>query len=50
MDPSSHQHRLVGDWAGYWECHIGPNWLLIWKWDGDVLVLARTGTHSDLFE
>lgn len=44
-----HPHRLFGDWSGHWECHIEPDWLLIWtKWDG-YLVLERTGSHSDLF-
>lgn len=44
-------HSLSGDWAGHRECHILPNWLLIYRIEDDVLVLtlARTGTHSDLF-
>ena len=44
-------HELSGDWAGHRECHIQPDWLLIYRIDDDVLVLtlARTGTHSDLF-
>jgi mRNA interferase YafQ len=44
-------HILTGDWIGYRECHITPDWLLIYKIDNDVLVLTltRTGTHSDLF-
>jgi mRNA interferase YafQ len=42
-------HPLKGEWKGYWECHVRPDWLLIYKLtDGEVL-LARTGTHSDLF-
>ena len=38
-------------WVGHRECHVLPDWLLIYRVDGDVLVLtlARTGTHSDLF-
>ena len=45
-------HDLTGDWAGHRECHIQPDWLLVYRIDDDVLVLtlARTGTHSDLFE
>ena len=44
-------HALTGDWAQYRECHIQPDWLLVYRIDDDVLVLtlARTGTHSDLF-
>lgn len=44
-------HSLEGNYKGYRECHIQPDWLLIYKIDKDrlVLVAARTGTHSDLF-
>ena len=44
-------HSLSGDFFGYRECHIQPDWLLIYRIEDDVLVLtlARTGTHSDLF-
>lgn len=44
-------HSLSGDWFGHRECHILPDWLLIYRIEGDVLVLtlSRTGTHSDLF-
>ena len=50
--PSTYRdHALKGDWKGYRECHIAPDWLLIYRKDDDVLVLVmqRTGTHSDLF-
>ena len=45
-------HALSGNWHGHRECHILPNWLLIYRIDEDVLVLtlSRTGTHSDLLE
>ena len=43
-------HALSGNWNGYRECHIQANWLLIYKLKDDVIVLVRTGTHSDLFE
>ena len=45
-------HALSGDWAGHRECHILPDWLLIYRIENDILVLtlARTGTHSDLFD
>ena len=45
-------HKLVGrKWSGYWECHIEPNWLLIWDQNDTELILLflDTGTHSDLF-
>ena len=44
-------HALSGNWGGYRECHIEPDWLLIYEILDDVLVLSisRTGTHSDLF-
>lgn len=44
-------HNLTGNWSGHRECHILPDWLLIYRIEDDVLVLtlARTGTHSDLF-
>lgn len=45
-------HELSGDWTGHRECHILPDWLLIYRIDNDVLVLtlSRTGTHGDLFK
>ena len=44
-------HALSGNWIKYRECHITPDWLLIYRIDKGtiVLVLTRTGTHSDLF-
>ncbi|GHT23276.1 addiction module toxin, RelE/StbE family [Planctomycetales bacterium] len=45
-------HPLIGNYIGYRECHIKPNWLLIYKIDPEhnKLELTRTGTHSDLFD
>lgn len=45
-------HVLVGEWSGFRECHITPDWLLIYKIENELqlLRLARTGSHSDLFE
>ena len=42
-------HTLTGNYSGYRECHIEPDWLLIYKQTSDELQLFRTGTHSDLF-
>lgn len=52
LPQKNRDHLLSGDWEGYRECHILPDWLLIYRLDDDVLVLTltRTGTHSHLFE
>ncbi len=44
-------HQLDGAWADYRECHIQPDWLLVYQIEDDILVLTltRTGTHSDIF-
>lgn len=44
-------HQLIGNYAGFMECHIHPDWLLIYKIEKNklILTLSRTGTHSDLF-
>ena len=49
LPPRCRTHPLSGEWKGFLECHIEPDWLLIWKQDKDALILVRTGTHSDLF-
>lgn len=51
LPEKNNDHALTGNWAGHRECHILPDWLLIYRIDGDILVLtiSRTGTHSDLF-
>ena len=43
-------HSLSGNYAGYRECHITPDWLLIYRQNDNELLVYRTGTHSDLFE
>lgn len=45
-------HALTGNWKGHRECHILPDWLLIYRINNDVLelTLTRTGTHSDLLK
>ena len=42
-------HRLSDRWSEHWECHIEPDWLLIWTYGDKTLILVRTGTHADLF-
>ena len=51
LPDKNRDHALTGNWIGHRECHILPDWLLIYRIEDDVLVLtlARTGTHSDLF-
>lgn len=43
-------HSLSGNWAGYKECHVSPDWLLIYRVECNELRLVRTGTHADLFD
>jgi mRNA interferase YafQ len=50
LAPSSRAHPLKGEWRGYWECHVTPDWLLIYKVTDEEVLLARTGTHADLFK
>lgn len=42
-------HKLSGEWSGVWECHIEPDWLLIYAVTDAEILLIRTGTHADLF-
>ena len=49
LDPRHRPHRLSGEWSAFRECHLEPDWLLIWDQRPDVLILVRTGTHADLF-
>lgn len=54
LPPEYRPHKLVGDYAGMWECHIsGPNsdWLMVWDQNDTelTLLMLRTGSHSDLF-
>lgn len=49
LPPNNKDHGLSGDWVGFQECHILPDWLLIYRVTGNDLYLARTGTHADLF-
>ena len=51
LPPEYRPHKLSGKYSGYWECHLQPDWLLIWLQDDHrlVLQLVDTGTHADLF-
>lgn len=50
LPPQNRNHQLVGEYKGLWECHIAPDWLLIYDKDKEIKVISleRTGTHSVL--
>jgi mRNA interferase YafQ len=50
LGPEWLDHPLKGNWADHRECHIGGDFLLIYRLEGHVIIFVRTGTHSDLFE
>jgi mRNA interferase YafQ len=51
LESRHHDHPLTGNWKGHRDCHIAPDWLLIYKVDRDAeeIIFIRTGTHSALF-
>ena len=52
LPDKNRDHALTGDYIGFRECHIRPDWLLVYRVDGEdlILFLFRTGTHTDLFD
>ena len=42
-------HPLRGNWTGHWDCHVEPDWILLYKVTDKELILVRTGSHADLF-
>ncbi len=52
LDERNHDHELTGDYIGFRECHIDPDWLLVYYKKDNVLTLTliNTGSHSDLFK
>lgn len=50
LDYHYRDHQLTGNWKGFRDAHIEPDWLLIYKIDENELRFERTGTHSDLFK
>ena len=51
-EPLEEQHRdhpLIGNWSGFRDCHVEPDWMLIYRVEDECLYLERTGSHSDLF-
>ena len=49
LEPKYKDHKLVGNYEGRRECHIEPDWLVIYKLEKEKIIFERTGTHSDLF-
>ena len=49
LEECQRYHALSGNWSGSRDCHIEPDWILIYRVAGDYLFLERTGSHSDLF-
>ena len=49
LSEKNKQHNLSGIWSGCKECHVQPDWLLIYQIGNGLIVFERTGTHSDLF-
>lgn len=49
LETKYRDHALTGNWKLHRECHLAPDWLLIYKMNADYVRLERTGSHSDLF-
>jgi mRNA interferase YafQ len=49
LEASNRPHKLSGNYDDKWECHIEPDWLLIYEITEELVILYRTGTHADLF-
>ncbi len=50
LDPKFKDHKLTGDYKNHRECHVDPDWLLIYRVSANEITYIRTGTHSDLFK
>ena len=50
LEPRYRDHQLAGKWSGHRDCHIEPDWILIYSISDDNLILERTGSHSELFK
>ncbi len=50
LEPKYRDHRLPGNWNDHRDCHIEPNWILIYRIENEELILERTGSHSELFK
>ncbi|MGH7453080.1 MAG: type II toxin-antitoxin system YafQ family toxin [bacterium] len=50
LDAKYRDHPLTGSWKGFRDCHLEPDWILIYQTTEEALILARTGSHSELFK
>ncbi len=50
LEEKNRDHALIGKWSGSRDCHIEPDWILIYRNEPDALFLERSGSHSDLFK
>ena len=50
LPAKNRNHKLKGEFKDYWECHIEPDWLLIYKKIPKAIIFVRIGTHADLFK
>ena len=50
LEPQHKVHSLTGNFAGRRECHITPDWLLVYKIEDETIVFERTGSHSEIFK
>ena len=50
LDQKFNDHSLSGKWKNHRDCHVEPDWLLIYRITSESLILERTGSHSDLFK
>ena len=49
LEPHHRDHFLTGNYVNHRECHVAPDWLLVYTIEDGILVLTRTGSHSELF-
>ena len=49
LPPRCRPHALRGAWSGHWDCHVDPDWLLLYRVTETRLILVRTGSHAELF-
>ena len=49
LNESHKDHALKGNWAGHRECHIEGDWILVYRWEENLLILVDTGSHADVF-
>ena len=50
LEPKHRDHPLTGNWRKRRDCHVEPDWILIYSTDDEILRLERTGSHNDLFQ